>query len=104
MSVLATADLNLAPDVLAAVRKRLETLLFRRPGWWRAWQFSAMSGRELRDASLQHMHLTIEDFSKSKIAFERLTTLAPPFELALFGAPLLGDEPAERPEALESDA
>ena len=103
MSVLATVELNLAPDVLAAISMRLESLLFRRPGWWRAWQFSAMSGRELRDALLQHMHLTIEDFTKSKIAFDRFVTLQSPFEVALFGARLAGDEPAEAPAALESE-
>ncbi len=53
-----------------------------------------MSGRELRDALLQHTHLAVEKFSASKVPFDRFSSLETPFELALFGEQLAGDEPA----------
>jgi hypothetical protein len=101
VSVLATAGLNLTPDVLLVTKKRLEALLFRRPGWWRAWQFAAMSGRELRDALLQHAQLTIESATKRKIAFDQFAALEKEFEVVLFGTRLIGDEPNEELRPME---
>ena len=93
MTALAESGMRLAPEVLDAIKARLDSLLFRRPRWWRAWQASAMSGRELREALLQHTHLAVEKFTASKVPFDRFKTLEAPFELALFGQRLAGEEP-----------
>jgi hypothetical protein len=94
MSALVESGMRVAPEALAAIKARLESLLFRRPGWWGAWQASAMSGRELRDALLQHSHLAVEKFTASKVSFDRFSSLEAPFEVALFGERLAGEEPA----------
>jgi hypothetical protein len=52
-----------------------------------------MSGRELRDAVLQHGRLAIEQFTKNRVSPEHFSGLEKSFDLVLFGAPLAGDEP-----------
>jgi len=94
ISVQVDSEMGLSPEVLAALKARLDSLLFQRPRWWGAWQASAMTGRELRDALLQHAHLAVEKFTATKIPFDRFSPLEARFELALFGGRLAGDEPA----------
>jgi hypothetical protein len=53
-----------------------------------------MSGRELREALLQHAHLTVEDVTKRIIAFDRFAVLGEEFEVVLFGTRLDGNEPS----------
>jgi hypothetical protein len=48
----------------------------------------------LRDALFQHTHLAVEKFTASKVPFDRFSSLETPFELALFGERLAGEEPA----------
>jgi hypothetical protein len=93
MSALVESGVGLGPEALNAIRARLDSLLFQRPGWWGAWQASAMNGRELRDALLHHSHLAVEKFTASKVPFGRFSSLETPFELALFGERLAGEEP-----------
>jgi hypothetical protein len=94
-SCLVDSGMSLTPETLAALEARLESLLFERPRWWGAWQASAMSGRELRDALLQHTHLAVEKLTATKVPFERFRPLEARFELALFGGRLVGDEPKQ---------
>jgi hypothetical protein len=93
VSTLVESGMRLAPEALTAIRAKLDSLLFRRLGWWGAWQASAMSGRELRDGLLQHTHVAVEKFTASKVPFDRFSSLETPFELALFGERLAGEEP-----------
>jgi hypothetical protein len=94
VSAIGQAGVILTPQAMNVLRARLDSLLFQRPHWWGAWQASAMTGRELRDAVLQHAHLAVEKIAERKVSAERFICLQRPFELALFGEPLFGDEPA----------
>ena len=94
VSALSQSGMTFTSHELELLKTSLDSLLFRRPRWWGAWQASAMTGRELRDAVLQHTRLAVERISRAKIPAERLKGLEGPFELALFGGSLVGDEPA----------
>lgn len=104
ISALEESGLSLSPEIIEAVQTRVDSLLFHRPGLWRAWQFSAVSGMELRDFVVQHSHRAIEKFTKGKIAFDHFAALNTAVELALFGSRLAGDEPENVDESDVDDA
>ncbi len=96
ISALVDSGMSLTPAIMAALRAKLDWLLFQGPQKWRMWQKSVISGRELRDTLFEYAQASIEKFTGIKVPLveER-------FELALFGERLANL--SERPMPPDDD-